>query len=295
MKLEEYKEQLEKNELKSNIFIFKCKDKNSSNFLFHQYLNKYLSSNDISMEYIEDISELYDTSLFTISIDKNILYIYDTDKLEDIDIDKINSNLWVKCNKLSKKIKEDLVVELPKLEEWHIKDYIDFNIPSASDKLKDKLYLNYKSNPFRLELEIEKIKNLDNYEELEDQLFVDSTEYTVFDLTNSLLRKDFNGLEKIKYNLNIIDVDPFGLLSILIKNFRHVIDIQLSKNSTPEYVGVSSKQFWAIKNYSCGFYSKDELVHIYKLLLSLDKKIKNGDIPINMVIDYIICNILLRG
>ena len=124
-------------------------------------------------------------------------------------------------------------------------------------------------------------------------MFVDSTEYTVFDLTNSLLRKDFNGLEKIKYNLNIIDVDPFGLLSILLKNFRHVIDIQLAKNPTPEYVGVSSKQFWAIKNYSCGFYSKDELVHIYKLLLSLDKKIKNGDIPINMVIDYIICKILL--
>jgi hypothetical protein len=293
MKLEEYKEQLEKNELKSNIFIFKCKDKNSSGFLFHQYLNKYISSNDMSIENIEDISELYDNSLFSVSIDKNILYVYDTDKLDDIDIDKITSNLWIKCSKVSKKINDNIVIELPKLEEWHIKDYINFNLPSAGDNLKEKLFLNYKTNPFRLELEIEKIKCFDSYEDLEDQLFVDSTEYTVFDISNSLLRRDFNGLEKIKYNLNVIDVDPFGLLAILLKNFRYVIDIQLAKNSTPEYVGVSSKQFWAIKNYSCGHYTKDELVYIYKLLLSIDNKIKSGDIPINMVIDYIICKILL--
>jgi hypothetical protein len=293
MKLEEYKEQLEKNELKSNIFIFKCKDKNSSSFLFHQYLNKYISSNGMSIENIEDISELYDNSLFSVSIDKNILYVYDTDKLDDIDIDKITSNLWIKCSKVSKKINDNIVIELPKLEEWHIKDYINFNLPSAGDNLKEKLFLNYKTNPFRLELEIEKIKCFDSYEDLEDQLFVDSTEYTVFDISNSLLRRDFNGLEKIKYNLNVIDVDPFGLLAILLKNFRYVIDIQLAKNSTPEYVGVSSKQFWAIKNYSCGHYTKDELVYIYKLLLSIDNKIKSGDIPINMVIDYIICKILL--
>ena len=275
MKLEEYKEQLEKNELKSNIFIFKCKDKNSSSFLFHQYLNKYISSNGMSIENIEDISELYDNSLFSVSIDK------------------ITSNLWIKCSKVSKKINDNIVIELPKLEEWHIKDYINFNLPSAGDNLKEKLFLNYKANPFRLELEIEKIKCFDSYEDLEDQLFVDSTEYTVFDISNSLLRRDFNGLEKIKYNLNVIDVDPFGLLAILLKNFRYVIDIQLAKNSTPEYVGVSSKQFWAIKNYSCGHYTKDELVYIYKLLLSIDNKIKSGDIPINMVIDYIICKILL--
>ena len=293
MKLEEYKEQLEKNELKSNIFIFKCNDKNSSSFLFHQYLNKYISSNGMSIENIEDISELYDNSLFSVSIDKNILYVYDTDKLDDIDIDKITSNLWIKCSKVSKKINDNIVIELPKLEEWHIKDYINFNLPSAGDNLKEKLFLNYKANPFRLELEIEKIKCFDSYEDLEDQLFVDSTEYTVFDISNSLLRRDFNGLEKIKYNLNVIDVDPFGLLAILLKNFRYVIDIQLAKNSTPEYVGVSNKQFWAIKNYSCGHYTKDELVYIYKLLLSIDNKIKSGDIPINMVIDYIICKILL--
>lgn len=300
MKLEDFKNQLEKNELSSNIFIFKCKDKNNSNFLFHQYLNRYISNNNFEIENIEDISALYNTNLFDIALDKNILYICELDKLDEIIINNINGYLWVKCNKVSKKLSSDyenIFIELPKLEEWQIKDYIDFNLPALNEQAKEKLFLNYRSNLFRLELELEKIKSFDNidtiYTDLEDQLFVDSTEYNIFDLTNCLLRRDFNGLNKIKYNLNIIDIDAFGLIKILLNNFRYVIDIQLAKNSTPEYVGISNKQFWAIKNYSCGFYTKEELVYIYKFLLLLDSKIKDGYISTDEVINYIICKIML--
>lgn len=300
MKLEDYKEQLEKNNLHSNIFIFKCTNKDSD-FLFHQYLNKYiLNNNNMNIENIEDISILYNSNLFSINSDKDILYIYETDKLDTFDIININKNIWIKCSKISKKLSseyENILVELPKLEEWQIKDYIDFNVPSVDEKLKEKLFLNYKTNLFRLELELEKIKSFDNLkniqEKLEDQLFVDSTEYNIFDLTNCLLRRDSTGLNNIKYNLNIIDIDAFGLIKILLNNFRYVIDIQLARNSTPEYVGISNKQFWAIKNYSCGFYTKEELVYIYKFLLLLDSKIKDGYISTEEVIDYIVCKIML--
>lgn len=301
MKLEEYKSQLENRQPLPKVLIFKCKGKEHSEFLFHQYLNRYAEDNNIIIEYIEDLSKLYNgSSLFNTYMTTGSLYVYTTDKLESIDIDTIKDNLWIRCKTVDKKIasnNEDIIIELPNLEDWHIKDYIDFNVPALSKEGKDKLFSNYKSNPFRLENEIAKLTCFEKpaamYKQIENQLFVDSTQYSVFDVTNCLLRRDFRTLDKIKHTLSIIDIDAFGLLKILTTNFKYVIDIQLSRNPTPEYVGVSSKQFWAIKNYSCNIYTKEELVYIYQMLLTLDIKIKSGYISTEDVIDYIICKIML--
>ena len=89
-----------------------------------------------------------------------------------------------------------------------------------------------------------------------------------------------------------IDVEPFGLIALLINNFRNVIDVQLSRNATAESLGLSGKQFWAIKNYSCGFYNREELIEIFEFLNDIDYKIKSGELNTSILIDYIICKIL---
>lgn len=297
MTIQELKDKITNNEILPSTLIFKLTKSEGSNFIFHQYIQEYSKQNNLDISYLEDIDNISSSNLFdTIS---NNIYIYETTKLDKIPQNN-SDNIWIKCTSIPKKFLDkysSIIIELPTLENWQIKDYIFTNLSDLDNQYIEKLFANYKDNLFRLELEVEKLSLFDDYnkkyKELESQLFVDSTEYSVFDITNSILRRDINSLVKLKDNLSIIDIDTFGLIKILINNFRYVIDIQLAKNPTPEYVGISNKQFWAIKNYSCGFYSKDELVYIYKFLLSLDEKIKFGYISTNNLVDYIICKIML--
>jgi hypothetical protein len=298
MKIEDLKNSIENKIELNNLLIFNCKAA-GADFIFHQYINKFADGNNYEIKHLDFLSDIYASFLFDTDESSSIIYIYEADKLEEVP--NTNQKVWLKCKSISKKLYEEhdeIIVDIPKLEDWHIEDYIQYNLPTLLETDRKKLFSHYKSNMFRLELEIEKIKLFEDnlptkYYQIENQLFTDLTEYNIFNITNCTLKRDIEALNRIKYSIQDIDVDPFGLLTVLIKNFRHVIDIQLAKNSTPEYVGVSSKQFWAISNYSCGFYSKDELVYIYKLLLSLDRKMKSGEIPLDMVIDYIICKILL--
>lgn len=296
MTIEELKQKLENNEILPNILIFKCSSE-ASEFIFYQYIHKYSININKDIVYIDDINKLYDTSfLFGDSRDITNIYIYDIQKLDVLN--KVEDIVWVKCKTINKKVKEtfkDNIIDIPKLESWHIKDYINTNLPELDEIYQDLLYNNYKSNLFRLDLEIQKLKLFDDkgsaYENIKDQLYIDSSEYSIFDLTNCILKRDIKAIK----NINVLDIDAFGLIQILTKNFRYIIDIQLAHNPTPEYVGISSKQFWAIKNYSCGYYTKDELVEIYKFLLSLDNKIKSGYISTSIIIDYVIGKIMLMG
>ena len=295
MKIDDIKKKIENKEDLNNILIFNCKVP-GSDFIFHQYINRFSDNNNYEIRYIESISEVSSINLFN---ENNIVYIYEIDNLDTIPSSDII--IWIKAKKVSKSLykdNEEIIVDIPKIEDWQIKDYIDYNLPSLEEENKEKLFKHYKGNLFRLELEVSKIKLFRDelptkYYQIEDQIFTDSSEYTIFNLTNCIIRRNIKELRKLKDEIENIDIDPFGLLTILIKNFRQIIDIQLAKNPTPEYVGVNNKQFWAIKNYSCGFYSKDELVYVYKFLLSLDRKIKSGYIPSSISTNYIICKILL--
>jgi len=298
MDIQELKHSLENNDSLPNVLIFKC-DSEDSNFIFHQYIDKYkdnIGYNDI--KYIESLSELTSTSLFSNSISDSI-YIYEVKKLDEV-YDNIKDIVWIRCKSIPKKLKEkyeDNIIELPKLESWQIKDFINTNLSGLDEEYIDILYNTYKKDIFRLRLEIQKLMLFDDvndaYKSFNDQLYIDSSEYSIFDLSNCILKRDIKTLKKL--DTSILDIDTFGLIKILLDNFRYVIDIQLAVNTSPEYVGVSSKRFWAIKNNSCGYYSKEELVHIYQFLLTLDSKIKSGYIDSSIVIDYIICKIMLLG
>ena len=124
---------------------------------------------------------------------------------------------------------------------------------------------------------------------MKDQLLVYNN-YKIFDLTNAILQRDIFKLQDI-YKSNL-KVESFAFLALLIKNFKLVIDIQLARNTTAESLGISGKQFWAIKKYNCNKYSKDELVYIYNMLTSIDLYIKSGYMNTDIVQDYIVFKIL---
>lgn len=286
IELATFKNEIENNTLlfDDNLFIFIGKDL-SSEFIFDQYAHIFINNNFIELNIVDG---LYDNMGF-FDIDNSSLDIFKTDKLEYI---PKTFKGWVYCKSVSKDIKNNFdsyIVELPKLEKWQIVDYISSKC-SITIEQAEKLYDEY-DNIYKLDIESNKLKIFDNncFDVLSDQL-LSKDEYEIFDITNALLQRDKNKL-KLIYQQNI-KVDAFALMSLLIKNFKQVIGIQLARNASAETLGMSGKQFWAIQKYNCNRYSREELIYIYKLLTSLDLQIKLGKINTDIIQNYIVFKIL---
>ena len=123
---------------------------------------------------------------------------------------------------------------------------------------------------------------------VEDGVFNDLSDSTIFDLCEALLKKDAKKLQYVYSQINQMDVNPVGLISLLYQNVKNIIKIQLAKNPTPTSTDIPNNKFYAIKfNYLNKFTSK-QLISIFEMLTELDKKIKLGNIDIDNIIDYII-------
>lgn len=288
--IETIKREIEDNTLVLNnnkCLIFIGKDI-SSEFIFNQYCHYYADLNNFEISYVE---ELFDNiGFFDISNDD--LIVYKTDELTSLPRSYAG---WVYCKTVSAEIKSsfnDIIIELPKLEKWQIIDYITTK-NGISIEQSEQLYGEY-NNIYKLDIEASKLGLFENnqFDNLLDQL-ISKEEYEIFDLTNALLQRNINKLRTIY--LKGIKVDPFAFMSLLIKNFKQVIDIQLARNATAESVGVSGKQFWAIQKFNCNRYSKQELIYIYNLLTSLDLKIKTGKLNPDTIQDYVVFKIISLG
>jgi hypothetical protein len=281
MNLQELKAHIENNTLKENLLIFT----GDGDFIFKQYLHKYVTDNSLDIKYIESIDEISSSNMFAFS--SNVLYLLETDTF--IKEPASHNRVWVKCKK--NKSKTDSI-ELPKLEEWQLEDYIKSKCFGLKDSEVKELLKCCKDNPFRLDLELDKILITGTYKYIKDQLYTDVANYMIFDLTTALVKRDKKKVSDILIEIEHIDVEPFGLLTLMTKNFRQLIDIQLAINPTAESVGVSDKQFWVLKKYNSGYYNREELVKIYKWLLDIDKRIKNGELDTKYLNEYIITKII---
>lgn len=281
MNLQELKAHIENNTLKESLVIFT----GEGDFIFKQYLHKYVTDNDLNIKAIESIDEIPTSNMFAFS--SNVLYLLETDTF--IKEPASHNKVWVKCKKNKSTIDS---IELPKLEEWQLEDYIKSRCPKLRDTEVKELLKCYKDNPFRLDLELDKIVITGTYKYIKDQLYTDVANYMIFDLITALVKRDKKKVSDILTEIEHIDVEPFGLLTLMTKNFRQLIDIQLAINPTAKSVGVSDKQFWVLKKYNSGYHKREELVKLYNWLLDIDKRIKNGELDTKYLNDYIITNII---
>lgn len=285
------KARIEHNTVSENLIIFQCDKQNS--YIPRQYLKEYCRQNSYDIVWIEDITEIPQQGLFKDVCNSNV-YLCVVDSLSAFEYIPSTNKVWVVCRKIGKKVKSEYseyIVEVPKMLDWQIKDFISSYCETLTSSQIDELFSYYKDNLFRLENEMNKV-NLLGYSKVKSQLFVDVTEYNIFDITNAIIKRDKKSMSNIYNYIESIDVEPFGLVTLLINNFKNVIDIQLSKTPTAESVGMSGKQFWAVKNYSCGFYTTKELVYIFEFLNDIDYQIKSGLLDMSVAVDYIICTIL---
>ena len=303
--LKSIKTSIENNTYQCSFTIFKYYN---VDFIPYQYVNEISKQQNLSVEIVEDLALFTKpaTSIFGgSSISDSILYLYIVDKFECLSerISRYN-NLIVICKTIDKdteKLFQQYIVSVPKLEDWQIADYVYSLAEGVDTKLLDSLIKVCNNDIYRLDQELKKIKIFDKQERnfvfnqfIEDGIFNDLSKYTIFDFSNAIVKKDIATLRNIYREIDRIDIEPIGLVTVLLNNFRNIIKIQLASNPTAESCGMKPNQFWAIK-YSCGIYTKDQLLFIFDFLTEIDKKIKTGMIPVDsFLIDYIVVSILTR-
>lgn len=305
MDLQQIKASVENKNLIKGLVVFVCKN---GNFIPLQYLGWY-RKNNIEVEYVEDILILRSNSnsLFGSWDDtSNKQYVFSCEVFELPEDSlayflKTDKNIWVICSKVSDSISEQLkenIVTVPKLENWQIED-LAYSMADGADPNDIQYILKVCGKDInRLYSELEKISLFTSQERksvvkdfIYDGVFSDLSRYTIFDISSAIIKRDILSLKTVYTEIENIDCDPLGLVAILIKNFRDVISVQCTNNPSAQSCGMDSKKFWAVK-YSCGFYTRDQLVKIYSMLTSVDRRLKTGDITTDIIIDYIITYIL---
>lgn len=290
IELETFKKNILNNIDIPKVIIAGCKG--TGEFIFHQYLNHFAASNNLSIEAVDEIPvgtppifEVSNEVVKTVTID------------DKISIKALpNEFVWIKCGKIPKEIKTayaDNCVEFPEIEDWQLRDYI-LSVTNLSEQQVSQLLNSYK-DPFRVQSELDKLclftDQADAYNKIVNQIYIETSPYVIFDLVNAVVNRDEVALSKIWPVLNTIDVDVFGFMKLLITNFKRVIMIQLGKYPTAESTGMKSSQFWAIKNRSCNKYSREQLINIYQFLTDCDYCIKTGKVDATLMVDYIIIKI----
>ena len=275
-------------------------------FITRQYIQAIAKNNNQSIEYIDSLIPLLNDldSIFNDfqTESEPRLKVFKVDMFEHSDTRILNlDSVCVCCTKLSEECEnlyKSNIIEVPQLEAWQIKDYVYSIAEGADTQQLDKIISLCNGNIYRLDSELSKLSIFSDIERkylldsmFRDGAFNDLTDLSVFNVTSALIKKDIDTLNVYMKNLSSIDINEVGLVTILSKNIRDLIAVQLNNNPTPENTGLDSRKLYAIKKMPKAFTSK-QLSDLYVFLCNIDKRLKNGELPVDIMINYIMLKVL---
>lgn len=305
MTIRELKNQIESNVITDDLIIFECPD---SPFLANQYIKEISKRKNKPIRYEESIEPfLYShNDIFYNELDVQIdpdlrvchvdQYSYTSTAITHEKNFIIITNI-IK-NSESRKLLEKFIVTLPKLENWQIKDWAYSLLPGIPRNQIDWMLQITNSDVYRVCQIIDKITLFNEAEQqylfeamVSDGEFEDLTSFNIFNYTSAIMNKDYESLAKIYHQIKSVDINEFGLLKILIQNFKSLIMVQLNPNATPENTGLDSKRIYAIKKQPKK-YSPEQLIKAFQFLCDLDRQVKEGELPTDIMRDYMLVKIL---
>lgn len=315
MTLKELKENILNNTFKPSLLIMCC---DSNKLIGFQYLNKIVEDNHYEICSISSIKDIYNSErqqdIFSPTEDEKCLYVLNTEELDnthiptDLDLSKVNRCVVI-CSSINKTIKNftsQYCVTIPKLEEWQIKDYMYQKVDGLNSNIVDWLYSATKGNVDRIDIELDKLSIFPKEDRTavfnllyKENAFIDLVSVGIFDVVNALLKQEYAKLRVILKNLDFIEVDGVALNTLLRRNVKNIIDIQMNSRSSASSLGISPKQFNAIKFNYVGRYTDDMWTKLFIFLTDVDIRLKEGLLSLtkNQFTEYIILNTMniMRG
>lgn len=299
MQIDDVKYIIENKKYSGQVFIFQYSD---TKFIVKQYIEKLVLDFNLELNYNDEIDDKIITgiSLFG-DVNDNILRVYDINEF-DYNGNILNEkNLIILCKKIKDELKtiySDNIIIVPKLENWQIKDFVYSVGDGIPESDLDKLIELCDSNIYRLTQELDKMLIFPNSlkqnifkEFYKDGVFNDLSDATIFDFCSSIIKKDITKLTYIYSQLDRMDVNPLGFVSILYQNIKDIIKIQLGVKPTPESTGIAKNKFYAIKYNNLNKFNTKQLIQIFELLTDIDKQVKLGQLDVDNIIDYVIVSI----
>lgn len=301
MKLQTIKEMILNNQIIDSIIIFV----NVNNFVTNQYIKKISEIKNKKLIFVDSLDDVNSKSNDLFDFEDNFIYVYKTKEFEEHNKDiLLLKNLIVVCEKFfdseTKNIFEDVSIINEKssdLEAWQIDDFIRSQLTNLDSSYLDLFKSLYSNNIYQADIDIKKLTIFDEKERpnlvkqfIKDNVFSNSSNYTIFSFTNALLARDINQLKNILDEFERIDIEPLGVVTIMYNNIKNILNIQLDPNATPVSLNMKPNQFAAIK-HRVGQFSDSELKKLFLLLTSIDFKLKTGEIEEKYIIDYIVSNI----
>lgn len=298
MDIVKLKNMVENKSLSDMLLVFIC----DNEFLYNQYISEIAKFKNLQINYITSLDDSND--LFNVTAN-HVLDIYKVNKLK-CDSDKIltRKNLIIIAKEFedstTEQIFDRVTVRFPKLEDWCVKDYLYSNLPSLDNNQKDWLFDICKHDIYRVKQEIDRLNIFKQNQQKQlfeqfkcDNIYEDLIEFSIFEFTNAIIKKDIPKLSKILEHLKNCDIEPLGVVTVLFKNFRNIILVQLSNNATPQSTGLTPAQFSAIRYNCLNYYDNDNLIEIFEFITEIEEKLKNGSLPQEYILDYILVNILI--
>lgn len=291
MTLPEVKQYLTDNQNIDKMLIFKCED---TDFIGMQYTKKLAEIRNAEIINVESLEDIPTSNSF---IEENLIYLYRCESFDKI-IEE-NKQLIIITKKLSKDVLKELsdyIIIVPKLENWMTEDFIKLNCSGLDNEMVSWFVANYDNDIYKILLEIDKLKvfppDIRKYlfEEFYNNGVFDSPDKNnAFALSSALQSKDKNSLIQLLSKNN--EIEPISAMSLIQSNLKKLCKVWLNKAPNPDNTGLKSNQIWAINNLP-RTYTKEQLVKAFEIVSGLDRKIKAGEFPIELTIDYIVVKLM---
>ena len=223
MTVEELKKKIEDNTVDDSFLIFKYK---KNRFICEQYYREIAKIKNLEILVSDDVPK--NTKNLFSQPQMNLTIVF---------VDEFNdtiqpNNTIVICHKTNQDC-----IEFPELENWQILDYALSNTEGVSENNIKELCEQANYNIYRIDNEINKINIFEQpirqtifNSILQENQFIDLSNKSIFDLSTAIQNKDFLTIKNILLKISAIDIEPIGLLTVLINTFRKMIDVWLFIN-----------------------------------------------------------------
>lgn len=287
MEIRTLKENIENNTLSDSSLIFV----GDNSFIPNQYIARIALNINKQITYVNDLDQFKHLNPF---FEYKDIYVYSTNVLDRLEVDLSRiSHLYIICKKCSLDL--ECVVKIPKLEEWQIKDYIMSKLPNFSTENADELFLLCGKDIFRIDTEINRLSlfadaNKRFAENKINGTYLDLSKDNIFDFINAIENKNLQKIFEILYKINFIDIEPLGVVTLLYNAFRKMLILVTTKYPDENNTGIKSNQIWILKKIA-SLYTPSQLLHIFRMLCSLQKQLVEGYLPEAILIDYMLINL----
>ena len=280
MNIQDFKQELLDGTLNEDLIIFVCPE---NTFIAETYVDEICTQKNLTKNYISSLSETTESALalvMDVTEDLNILKVETFEEISEY-YSKYK-NCVVFCKKVAPAILEsakEFIVEVPKLLDWQIKDFIKVSCPGLTDTDIDWLYECSNKNIFRIKNELDKISLVAKEKQSEALKYTGTDLFVqrpVFDLVDALVKGDEKiAAEFLKHAEDYTNLDPVGLTTLTLSKFKNILLLCFKSGVKESELGLSSGAIWHVKNDNRNI-PLDRIQKAIAFLSNIDSRLKTN-------------------